>query len=94
MAHDDTTKETALAQIAASGVLSGQCWEHGKTGTVYLIVAVGLNEPDLEPLVHYRKADDAHAIVWTRQLHVFCGKVLDGAAFASRFTKCGTRLMR
>lgn len=84
---DDLLKEESLRRIAARGVLPGQRYQHYKTGNVYLVVAVGLNEPDLEPLVHYRITDDEYAIVWTRCLDVFCGRALLGDAFVSRFAR-------
>lgn len=69
--------------------MPGQTYKHFKTGNVYIVTAVGLNEPDLEPLVHYRDAEDPYAIVWTRQLHVFTGKALDGETLVQRFVQVG-----
>jgi hypothetical protein len=90
MSHDnDDTKDAALARIAASGILPGQTYQHYKTRDVYLVIAVGLYEPDLEPLVHYRIADDEYATVWTRQLHVFSGKALNGETLVQRFERVG-----
>jgi hypothetical protein len=90
MSHDgDDTKDAALARIAASGILPGQTYKHYKTGGLYLVIAVGLYEPDLEPLVHYRDADDEYGIVWTRQLHVFAGKALNGETLVQRFERVG-----
>jgi len=88
MSHDnDDTKEAALARIAAAGILPGQTFRHYKTGSLYLVIAVGLYEPDLEPLVHYRAADNEYGVVWTRQLHVFAGKALDGETLVQRFER-------
>lgn len=83
-------KDEARKRIADSGVTPGQRYKHNKTGTVYLVIAVGLFEPDLEPLVHYRIADDEYGIVWTRHLGVFCGRALQpgasgGAVLVKRF---------
>jgi hypothetical protein len=84
--RDDAMKDAAIAQIAASGVSPGQRYRHYKTGNVYLVIAVGLSESDLEPLVHYRVADDEYAIIWTRHLHIFHGRALQGDVLVSRFT--------
>jgi hypothetical protein len=71
--------QVAMAHLRSSGIVPGQKYRHCETGTVYLVIAVGLYEPDLEPLIHYRDAADEYGIVWTRQLHVFDGmKPLDG----------------
>lgn len=85
-------KDEALKRIVDSGVLPGQRYKHFKTGTIYLVVAVGLFEADLEPLVHYRDADDEYGIVWTRHLGIFCGRSLQpgtppDAVLVKRFTQ-------
>ncbi len=87
--HDNEVKQASLDKIRDSGVVPGQTYKHFKTGGVYLVTAVGLNESDLEPLVHYRDAEDPYAIVWTRQLHVFTGKALDGVTLVTRFERVG-----
>jgi hypothetical protein len=88
MSHrDDTQKDAAIAHIAASGVLPGQRYRHYKTGNIYLVVAVGLFEADLEPLVHYRLADDEYAIVWTRYLNIFGGHALQDGVLVRRFDR-------
>jgi len=87
MSHDDEGKQASLERIRESGVLPGQIYKHHVTGGVYVVTAVGLNEPDLEPLVHYRAAEDPYAIVWTRQLHVFTGKALVGDTLVQRFVQ-------
>lgn len=86
MSHNDEAKQDSLNKLRASGVLPGQVYKHFKGGE-YTIVAVGLNEPDLEPLVHYRDANDEYAIVWTRQLHVFTGRALVDGEFVTRFVQ-------
>jgi len=67
MSHDDV--------LRASGVEPGQRYRHYTTGNVYLVVAVGLFEPDLTPLVHYRLAADEYGVVWTRHLSEFCKQI-------------------
>jgi hypothetical protein len=84
---DEAMKDEAIARLAASGVLPGQRYRHHKTGSVYQVIAIGLNEADLEPLVHYRIADDEHAIVWTRFLGLFCGRALHDGTFVQRFER-------
>lgn len=86
MSHDDEAKQAGVERLRASGVLPGQVYKHFKGGE-YTVVAVGLNEPDLEPLVHYRASDDPYAIVWTRQLHVFTGRALEGDTLVTRFVQ-------
>ena len=88
MSNDDVeTKQISLERLRTSGVLPGQIYKHFKTGSLYKIVAIGLNEPDLEPLVHYRAADDEYGIVWTRNLHVFMGRALVDSEFVTRFVQ-------
>jgi hypothetical protein len=84
---DDAMKEAALQRIADRGVLPGQKYKHYKTGDVYVVIAVGLFEADLEPLVHYRVADDEYALIWTRHLDIFCGRALQGEVFVQRFVR-------
>lgn len=82
----DELKQASLEKLRASGVLPGQVYKHYKGGE-YTVVAVGLNEADLEPLVHYRAFDDPYAIVWTRPLFVFTGRALVDDAFVTRFVQ-------
>lgn len=77
----------SLERLRASGVQPGQKFQHYATKTIYLVTAVGLYEPDVEPLVHYRDAADEHAIVWSRQLHVFCGQAIVEGAFVQRYVQ-------
>lgn len=77
---DDERKQAALTRINESGVFPGQKYRHWSTEDVYVVVAVGLFEPNLEPMVHYRIDSDPYAIVWTRELDVFCGFTLDDRA--------------
>lgn len=85
--HDDTTKDASVARIAASGVLPGQRYRHYKTQNVYLVIAVGLFEADLEPMVHYRDAEDECALVWTRHLDAFCGQATQNDTLVPRFKR-------
>jgi hypothetical protein len=62
-----STKDRALAEIDASGVAARQRWRHWK-GALYVIVAAGIDEATLEPVVTYVGHD---GIVWTRKLAVF-----------------------
>lgn len=84
--HDDEAKQAGLERLRASGVLPGQIYRHYKGGE-YTVIAVGLNEPDLEPLVHYRDAADPYATVWTRQLNMFTGRALVDDTFVTRFER-------
>lgn len=88
----ERTKERSLARIANSGVAPGQKWRHYQTDAVYVVVAVGLFEPDLEPLVHYRIAgvpgnDYTFPVLWTRHLDVFCGQVAEDSRLIPRFIR-------
>jgi hypothetical protein len=85
--HDDTAKDASIARIAASGVLPGQRYRHYKTQNVYLVIAVSLFEADLEPMVHYRDAEDEYALVWTRHLDVFCGQAAQNDTLVPRFKR-------
>lgn len=41
-------------------------WKHVKTGGVYAVVGVAVEEATLRPVVLYRKAGDAYATIFTR----------------------------
>lgn len=75
----DDKKNAALRRIDEAPVRARQTWRHVKGG-VYSIVAVGIDEARLEPVVVYVGHD---GIVWTRDLDVFLGEK-DGAP---RFTQ-------
>jgi hypothetical protein len=62
------TKEDALYQLDASEVRAGQRWKHTKKGTVYTVIATGIAEATLSPVVIYAGAD---GVVWVRALAVF-----------------------
>jgi hypothetical protein len=63
-----TTKDQALYALDACEVRAGQRWKHTKTGGVYTIIATGLAEATLSPVVIYAGAD---GVVWVRGLAVF-----------------------
>lgn len=81
--RDDEKKAASLVRINDSGVFPGQKYQHWSTKDIYIVVAVGLFEPNLEPMVHYRVESDPYAVVWTRELDVFCGHTIDPASPAS-----------
>lgn len=64
-------KSTALAVVAASPVRPGQVWRHVKSGGKYFVVAVGLDEPSLEPVVVYSGRD---SVTWVRRLDEFVSR--------------------
>ena len=71
MPHDEVSKNQALKALDDSPVRVHQTWRHNATKNTYTIVAVGLVEATLEPVVHYAGHD---GIVWTRTLIMFVGK--------------------
>jgi len=66
-----STKDEALWMLDASEVRAGQTWRHVKTGNKYTIIATGLDEPTLTPVVIYTGHD---GVVWVRALQVFLGE--------------------
>lgn len=74
-------KEAALAAIDASDVRAGQTWVHSKTGHVYRVIAMGVAEATLSPVVVYAGRD---GVVWVRGLEAFLGSNDEGQA---RFTR-------
>jgi hypothetical protein len=66
-----STKDEALWMLDASEVRAGQTWRHVKTGNKYTIIATGLDEPTLMPVVIYAGHD---GVVWVRALQVFLGE--------------------
>jgi hypothetical protein len=63
-------KDEALYRLHACEVRMGQRWKHAKTDGIYTIVATGLAEATLSPVVIYEGHD---GIVWVRALDVFIG---------------------
>jgi hypothetical protein len=64
------TKQEVLAEIAASPVKMGQIWQHHKTMGQYAVVAFGIHEGTMTPVVAYVENDGT---VWFRNLEVFLG---------------------
>lgn len=62
------TKNEGLYALDASEVRAGQQWKHLKTGGTYTVIATGLDEASLAPVVVYKGSDD---VVWVRSLKVF-----------------------
>lgn len=77
----------ALVAMRAFGVLPGHEYKHYRTDTVYVVIAVGLQEDTLEPLVHYRSLEDPCDVIWTRPLQIFCGNVIQDGALLARFVR-------
>jgi len=72
-----STKEQALWMLDASEVRAGQTWRHTKTGRRYTVIATGVDEATLVPVVVYAGAD---GVVWVRALEVFVGNSDEGKA--------------
>lgn len=72
-----STKDEALFRLDASEVRAGQKWKHTKTGGIYTIVATGIAEATLTPVVIYAGHD---GVVWVRALDVFLGNNDEGKA--------------
>lgn len=68
-----TEKNLRLAEIDKAGVRAGQRWRHYKGG-VYTVIAVGLVEATLDPMVVYAGHD---GIVWVRTLFVWLEEVAE-----------------
>jgi hypothetical protein len=77
-----STKEQALWMLDASEVRAGQTWLHVKTGRRYTVIATGVDEATLVPVVIYAGPD---GVVWVRALEVFVGNTDEGKA---RFLIC------
>lgn len=71
------TKDEALFRLDASEVRAGQKWKHTKTGNTYTIVATGIAEATLTPVVIYAGYD---GVVWVRALDVFLANNDEGKA--------------
>lgn len=72
-----STKDEALFQLDASEVRASQKWKHTKTGNLYTVVATGIAEATLTPVVIYAGHD---GVVWVRALDVFLGNNDEGKA--------------
>jgi hypothetical protein len=69
------SKNDALFKLDACEVRPGQRWKHLKTGHMYMVVATGIQEATLEPVVIYAGPD---GVVWVRALEVFLGDTDQG----------------
>lgn len=65
---DDERVQAGLQVIEECGVRQYQRWRHVKTGRVYEVVCLSLDEETLRPVITYR-AEGSPA--WTRKLEVF-----------------------
>ena len=83
--ENDTLLIIAKERIADSGILPGQRYRHHATDYVYVITAIGIYEPDLEPQVIYRVSVDD--ILWIRPLDMFFGFVQKDGTLVPRFTR-------
>jgi hypothetical protein len=72
-----STKEQALWMLDASEVRAGQTWQHAKSGRRYTVIATGVDEATLAPVVIYAGSD---GVVWVRALEVFVGNTDEGKA--------------
>jgi Protein of unknown function (DUF1653) len=63
-------KDEALYRLHACEIRAGQHWKHAGTGGIYSILATGLAEATLSPVVVYVDRD---GIVWVRAIDVFLG---------------------
>lgn len=66
-----STRDNALWMLDASEVRVRQTWQHVKTGNRYTIIATGVDEATLTPVVIYAGYD---GVVWVRALEVFLGE--------------------
>lgn len=64
-------KAMALESIRTAPVKAGQVWRHARSGWKYFVMAVGLEEATLAPVVVYSGHD---GVVWTRRLSVFLSR--------------------
>lgn len=79
---NDEEKNKALRAIDESGVRAGQSWQHFRGGR-YSIIATGVNEATLTPVVVYAGHD---GVVWVRPLTSFLDKV-DAGSEVPRFKR-------
>ena len=70
-----STKDEALHRLRACEVHPGQRWQHATTCGTYTIVATGLAEATLSPVVIYEGHD---GVVWVRALDAFIGQNDEG----------------
>ena len=82
---DEEKKTAAHRAIDDSPVRACQRWRHNASGTTYAIIAVGLDEPTLEPRVVYATFG-LDSAVWIRSLSDFLGDK-DGKPRFTQLTK-------
>lgn len=69
-------KDKALRDIDQSGLCPGQRWTSVANNTTYTIVATGVAEATLSPVVVYAGPD---GVVWVRSLEMFMSASHDGS---------------
>lgn len=79
----DYLKDQALDR----GLTLGSTWKHWKTGTLYQVVLLTLDEKTLAPLVHYQSLEHPEAMPWTREATVFLENVKSGLDWVARFRR-------
>ena len=87
MSADTGEIETALAAFDLQDIRVGQRYRHWKSGNIYSVVRLSLNEPDLTPLVSYCDIDNLLAVTWTRTLAAFCGYTAKNGMMVKRFER-------
>lgn len=85
MAASVTPRDRALADLDAAEVRPGQRWQHYKGGR-YDVLAVGLLEATLDPIVVYAGHD---GVVWVRTLFVWNEEVAPGTRRFTRALRVG-----
>lgn len=68
---ESLTEEQLLERIDTCGVEAGSSWHHGRTGTRYLVLDVGVQEASLEPVVTYCRVDDKRTPTFARPVSEF-----------------------
>jgi len=85
------TKEKALAYLKAQEIERGltrhSVWRHWKSGGVYRVVLLSVDEATMTPLVHYQSTEFPDASAWTRPATVFLENVKNGLDWVARFRR-------
>lgn len=92
MGRAGMTKEEAFSVITASGIKSGQLWQHYKNGLLYRITATALDEKTLVPLVVYEACYQdpmGRNVTWVRSLVDFISTVETPEGLLDRFSSKG-----
>lgn len=89
MNDSDEELKRARDAVRSCGVAVGEWWRHSKRGTVYVIVALTLDEATLTPVVHYRDvAGPSDEIPWSRNIAPFLSNVtVDQDELVPRFVR-------